>query len=199
MTAPTTLIDLAQLLGSLPEGDAPAAWWVSTHEEVLNAYVEYQSNQRRWNDLYMEMLAEGGLPKTTTYTTASLTTLAGLNPPPNRATPPRWFRKTPEGLLVPRRRTRAEKTGAVVELWDGLVDIPTPVLPGMPPGLVTPTAVYPVALRARGVPPHAVCAFVGVEPDRADPPFVVSEHWSQMKLSTFHQLRERQNAAKAVR
>lgn len=199
MTAPTTLIDLAQLLGALPEGDAPAAWWVSTHDEVLSAYADYQANKRRWNELYLELLAEGDLPRTTTYVTASVNTLAGLTPPPERKTTPRWFRTTPAGLLVPRRRTRAEKTGPVVELWDGLEDIPTPVLPGMPNGLVTPTAVYPVALRARGVPPHAVCAFVGVDPEQADPPFEVSSHWSAMKLSTFHALRERQDAAKALR
>lgn len=198
MTAPTTLIDLAQLLGALPEGDTPAAWWVSTHEEVLEAYVEYQGNQRRWNELYLQLLAAGDLPRSTTYVTASKTTLAGLNPPKDRKTAPRWFRKTPEGLLVPRRRTRAEKTGEVVECWDGLVDIPTPVLPGMPPAVVTPTGTYAVAYRANKVPPVAVCAFVGIEPER-DPSFEVDSHWSAMKLSTFHALRERQNAAKALR
>jgi hypothetical protein len=108
-----------------------------------------------------------------------------------------------DGYWVPRKRTKAEKLSKASALFGKLNYVPTAVdyLPGMPSSLWTHDKVYPVHVRRNTVAnaQAAVLAFVGADPDTAEPVFEVSEHWTRMKLSTFHLLREHQEARKARR
>lgn len=196
----TSLFDLADQIGDLPSGDTPVAWWISAHPDVLEAYDNYHEQRRTWNDLYAELLAVAHLPTGTSFVAADAQ-LQGLVPPKDKTKPSRWFRRTSAGLLIPRKRTRDEKVSVANTLWDRLLDIPVPHLPGMPPALVTAQGTYPVAFRhnVRLGRQATVCAYVGVDPKSADPAFDVGGQWSRMKMSTYHMLQERQRAREEAR
>lgn len=196
-----TIRSLQVMLGDMPPGDDPAAWWSSTHPEVIAAYERYRADAKAWADGMATLLEISGLPPNSRYRSLGADTLTGVLAPPNMGTPPRWWRKDTENVLIPRKRTRAEKASQVNRLFSNLRAIPRAVdyLPGLPDTLWTWNRAYPVHVRRSVVhsPDAAVCAFVGHNPDEADPPFVPDERWTRMKISTFHLLRERQ-AARAV-
>lgn len=188
-----TLRDLHLQIGQLPDGDTPAAWWISTHPKILKGYEEYLTDAKAWNKAYQELLDKGGLPPETLYVAAAKKGLEGLVAPRGMGTPPRWWRKDKNGRLVPRRRTKAEKSSVVNGLWNTCLEIPRAIdyMVGISDTVWTLNAGYPVMIRR---PRKAVLAMVGTDPGKADPPFEVSEHWSRMKISTWHMLRERQAA-----
>lgn len=189
--------DLAELLGPMPPGDVPAAWFISTDDEVLAAWDKYKEDSRAWFAGWDELLAISGLPKTTRAQIEE-GLLVGLVPPPGAKRPGRWWRYTPTGLLVPRRRTRAEKASEVNALWARLEEIPEAInyLPGMPKVLFSGEKTYvPVARK----PAAVVLVFLGYDPDKAAAPFVPTEAWYRLKISTYLTLVERQQAAENVR
>lgn len=192
-----TLKDLHLQIGQLPDGDVPAAWYVSMHPDVLKAYETYTQAVKKWNTDYAELLAKGSLPPDTKYVTAAKKGLIGLVAPKGMKTPPRWWRKDKTGWLVPRRRTRAEKASEVNRLFNECLEVPvaTDYMVGIPDTVWTSFGAFPVAIRR---PRKAVLAILGVNPAQADPPFEVSQHWSKMKISTWHLLRERQFAAQGA-
>jgi hypothetical protein len=186
-----TLAGMAQIIGKLPPGDIPAAWFMSMHYDVLNAYKRYEKDAAWWRDKYAALMGIGGMPYKLRFSTLGGDSLHGLIPPEDMKEPPRWWRIDKEGLLIPRKRTRAERDSEVNKIWDALHDIPRAVnyLPGIPKVLCTDNVIYPVHIRK---PAQAVLAFVAYNPDKADPAFVVDGQWTKLKLSTFHLLRERQ-------
>jgi hypothetical protein len=186
-----TLAGMAQTIGKLPPGDIPAAWWMSMNHNVLAAYKRYQEDAAWWRNQYALLMGIGGLPYKLRFSTLGGDQLNGLIPPEDMTDPPRWWRIDKEGLLIPRKRTRAERDGEVNKVWDSLQDIPRAVnyLPGIPKVLCTDNVTYPVHIRK---PAEAVLAFVAYDPKKADPLFEVDGQWTQLKLSTFHLLRERQ-------
>ena len=64
------------------------------------------------------MLRIGGLPKDCQFLTeGSRGHLLGIVAPRTLDTPPRWFKRESHHILVPRKRTTAERTSTVRELF----------------------------------------------------------------------------------
>lgn len=191
---------MAAVIGELPPGDSPGAWWSSTYPQVTTAYDEFVAAKRTWNDRYAHFLKQSGLPPNTQFVTeAGVHRLMGVVAPPGfTESTQRWLRYHKNGThLLPRKRTLAEKNGPVARLWEELEYPPHALefVPGMPAAIVTAEGTFPVTLRK---PAQAVLAFLGLPPERATEPFLVNEYWSRMKVSTFQLLRERQAAAAQV-
>lgn len=188
----TNLHDLAEILGPMPPGDAPVAWWVSVHPDVLAGWEKYLADRQEWQAAWSELLTVTGLPSgTRTKIVAAWTdTVIGLIPPPG-VTVPAGMRRNAQGHLVPRKRSRAERHSRVSQLFDLLSPVPTAVhyLPGIPSALYTDEKVYSVVVRK---PAQAVLAFLGHDPDQVKASqWQVGPQWERLKVSTFHMLRER--------
>ena len=183
--------DIAEVIGVLPAGDVPAAWFCSLNPEVLSAYAQYQSASAIWRARMDELTMLSEFPTTLKLSTLGGDSLLGLIPWEGMTTPPRWWRLDKEGLLVPRRRTRAEKASQVNTLWEQLRTIPRAVdfLPGLPNTLFIGNQAYAVHIRK---PAQAVLVFLAADPDVAYPPFEVGPQWSRLKMSTWWALKERQ-------
>lgn len=196
---PDNLPELARLLGTLPPGDTPAAWWYADDPAVLGAYEEWEKDHAAWREK-LEALCRTQLQLSAPELRIGGyggDYLLGIYAPRTR-TVPRWWRATPEGYLVPRKRTRAEKKSGASLGFAELRKIPRAVdyLPGLPDTLWTPTQAYPVQVRRPG---EAVLAFVGLDPSQASPAFDPSPAlWHRLKLSSYHLLRERQEASQTA-
>jgi hypothetical protein len=196
MTASLTwdINDLARVIGEVPAGDAPAAWWLSLHPDVQKAYEAYRVQRQAWGDRLTELCQAHGLPPRPMMAGIDGGQLIGIIPDPGMK-PPQWWRVTKDNLLVPRKRTKAEKEGEVLRRWLDLNRVPTPVeyLPGMPNTVWgADQRAYSVHIRRSPRQGSAVLAFVGSDPDTAKPRFEPDGHWHRMKLSTFYELRELQ-------
>ena len=187
-----SLHNLAVTLGNMPPGDIPACWFVSLDDQVLKDWDRYSDDYRTWRQLWDQLLEVAGLPADTKRVSVLHNTLKGLLPPAG-VKPPSGWRKTSEGYFVPRKRSRAEKASRANEVFAQLTHIPRAVdyMTGMPDAVWANGTAYPVQIRK---PAKAVCAFLGVDPDAADVPFVVDGRWSRLKISTYLMLRERQQA-----
>lgn len=189
----STVDSLSKTLGTMPEGDVPAAWYSSIHPNVLKGWDKYRAERFSWQDRYHELLAEINLSQGTQFMTSAKSHFIGIVPPKGVKKIPRWMRLDKNGYWVPRKRTKAEKESRISTLFAQLEHIPQAeeFVPGMPNTLWTSFGAYPVTFRKPG---PSVLAFVGTNPDDADPPFEVGPQWSRMKLSTYHLLREYQEA-----
>lgn len=189
---------MARTIGKLPPGDLPASWFMSLHYDVIEAYKRFDKDAAAWRGRMAELAGIGGLPYKLRFATLGGDHLLGLIPPEEMTEAPRWWRIDKDRLLIPRKRTRAERNGEVNKLWAKVVDIPRAVdyLPGIPNTLWAPPEYEGQPERAFAVhvrkPADAVLAFLAFDPDKASQPFAVDAQWTRMKLSTFHLLRERQ-------
>lgn len=179
---------LRAIIGQLPSGDIPAAWYSSTDPDVREGYDEFISANRDWNAVYKTMLTEAGLNESIRFVTHANHYLAGLVPRVGTQTP-RLMRVDKNGLLVPRKRTRAEKESRVNELWEECFEMPDAekFIPGIPHTIWQDNRILPVKFRK---PAIAVLAFMTIAPEEATQPFEVSPQWSRMKISTYHLLKE---------
>lgn len=186
--------ELKLIIGEIPEGDIPAAWYFSTEDGVVGGYDAYIGANRNWNSAYKTLLEHAGLPATTRFMTKAGKYLEGLVPDGEKL--PKGFRKDKGGLWVPRKRTTAEKESRLLELWDICYAIPQPeaFIPGIPTAVYQDNRIVRVHFRK---PAMAVLAFMAVDPDRATEPFEPGPAWSRLKMSTYHALREEQKAAAA--
>lgn len=191
LTLPDNLPELYALIGSMPRGDTPAAWWACNAPEALEAWDRYTEDSRAWYATWNRLLKNAKLPENTRIRTYGSDTLTGLLPPPGAGRIPRGWRKTPHGYLVPRRRTREEKASEANTLFDRVRVIPRAVdyYDDVPTALWTtnPDKAYPVHMRK---PATMVLVFVGHDPEQADPPFELGERWTRMTMSLFHLLLE---------
>lgn len=184
---------LSSVLGRLPEMTTPpAAWYFSMDEVVLAGYEKYRVDYQGWRDRLTELIELSGLKPETTAYRASVGHLVSLVPQAPLDEVPRFWRRTKDGDLVPRKRTRGEKTSEVAQRFDKLHDIPRAVdyLIGMPTDLWTDEKIYPVHVRKPG---QAVLVFLGHDPDQGSHRFAVGPQWSRLKLSMFYSLREYQS------
>jgi len=201
MTLPVTdtIKDLAEIIGPLPPGDMPAAWWYSTSPEVLRDYARFEVDHQTWRTRMTHLYAISGLKSPSDALDAIRISsqgndyVLGLIAPPGLTRPPSGWRYD-HGLLVPRKRTTAERRSPVNRVFAQVRQIPRAAdyLSGLPTALWTHDAAYPVHVRKPGA---AVLAFVGVDPQKARPAFEPGRQWIRCKLSTFWLLRERQEAA----
>jgi hypothetical protein len=203
MRVTENIVELADVIGELPAGDTPAAWYASTEPEVLKAYQDFKDDHAAWRTRMATLVEVSGLPPSDPPETLIVTGLGseyliGLKPTQSLTRTPRWWRVDHQGNLVPRRRTMAEKNSAVNLAFQAARRIPRAVdyMDGLPNALWAFNVAYPVHIRK---PARAVLVFLGYDPDRADPPFEVGEMWTRMKMSTFHMLLERQNARNQVK
>jgi len=199
-----SLPELAEMIGPLPPGDTPAAWWMSTDAEVLAGYERFEADHKAWRSRIDKLWAISGFPRrprgsqspAQRIRVSSLgdAYLVGFVPPANLGDPPRFWRLNKQNILVPRRYTLMEKNSEVNKLFQRCRQIPNAVayVPGMPDTLWTYERAYPVHIRRPGA---GVLAFVGYPPEGADPAFEPGPEWSRLKLSTWHLLRERQAAS----
>lgn len=180
---------LRAIIGQLPSGDIPAAWYSSTDPDVRAGYDEFIAANRDWNAIYKTMLTEAGLSHTTKFVTHANHYLAGLVPKFANGEVPRLMRIDKNGRMVPRKRTVAEKESRVNELWDECFEMPDAekFIPGIPHTIWQHNRILPVKFRK---PAIAVLAFMAITPEEATEPFEVSPQWSRMKLSTYHLLKE---------
>jgi len=203
MTLPVTdsLKQLAEILGPLPPGDTPAAWWYSCDPQVLRDYARFEIDHKTWRTRMAHLYAISGFKSPSDPLSAIRISsqgadyVLGLLPPPGVHQAPTGWRFE-HGVLVPRKRTLAERGSPVNRAFARVRTIPRAAdyLTGLPTTLWTPDAAYPVDVRKPG---QAVLAFVGIDPDRSWPEFAPSPQWGRLKLSTYWLLRERQAAAPA--
>lgn len=203
MSLPLTDIhELSAILGNLPPGDVPAAWWITLDEEALAAYDRFTRDHAAWRNRMDKLYRISGLPRRgrgqarmerIRISGLGDAYLVGLIPPSTMTVVPRFWRLNKQGVLVPRRYTVMEKNSEVNTLFAKCREIPAAVnyMPGMPRTLWFDHAAYPVHIRRPGL---AVLAFIGHPPEGASPEFEPDARWERMKLSTFHLLRERQKA-----
>jgi hypothetical protein len=196
------LTELAELIGELPGGDTPAAWFCSLEPEVLKAYQDFKDDHAAWRSRMQALAEVSGLtpsdpPESLVVTGLGNDFLIGLKPPHSLTRTPRWWRVDHQGNLVPRKRTKAERNSPVNQAFQAARRIPRAVdyFDDLPNAAWTTKAAYPVHVRK---PARAVLVFLAVDPADTDPPFEPGPHWIRMKLSTFHQLRERSAAAKEI-
>jgi hypothetical protein len=200
MTTPSMTWDIptmAAIIGELPPGDHPKAWWSSLDEGVVAAYYEYEQALRTWKDGFTELCELSKIDAKTIRFAHTGSKLLGLLPPKG-ASPPTWWRLDKNGYWIPRKRSQSEKNSQIAQRWHALNTIPMPIdfLPGLPSAIWLDGKPYPVQASK---PAKAVLVFTGKDPDDADPPFCPDNRWTRMKLSTFHLLRERQNGKHVVR
>jgi hypothetical protein len=197
---------LAETVGTLPpmgeRSAAPAAWYISVHPDVLGSYAHFQRDHQAWRDRLVELCEISGFdPKTTKVNATSEGALNGLVVYPRPDGAPSWWRETKQGYLVPRQRTKAEKASDVFTRFKKLHTIPRAIdyVPGLShsvwlDGPEMSSTVYPVHLR-KPRDGTAVLAFLAANPDMAREPFLVGPQWARMKLSMYHAIKERQEAA----
>ena len=162
---------------------------------MLDRYDDFLVDRHAWDQAMAQLLALSQFPPTIRYSTLGNDYLVGFYPPEGMTTP-RWWR-IDQGLLVPRKRTRAEKASEVNKLWSKLKTIPEAVnyVPGLPNTLWVGDKAYAPVVRK---PAQAVLVFLGMDPAKATQPFVMGAEWTPLKVSTFNLLRERQHAAEQV-
>jgi hypothetical protein len=197
------LTELAELIGDLPQGDTPAAWFCSVEPEVLKAYQDFKDDHAAWVTRMKALYEVSGLTPSDPSDHPVVTELGseyliGLKPPQRLSRTPRWWRVDHQGNLVPRKRSKAEKNSPVNQAFQAARRIPRAVdyFDDLPNAAWTTKAAYPVHVRK---PARAVLVFLAVDPADTDPPFEPGPHWIRMKMSTFHQLRERQSARDQVK
>ena len=192
------LYSLAEVIGTVPPGDTPAAWYASTDAEVIKGWLRFREDAQHWQDRLAELCALSG------WDSKGLRTarrgehrLEGLYVDLKGEPVPRWWREAKGHYLVPRARTKAEKTSEVAHRFQALRNIPEAVdyLPDMPHSMWHEGRVYTPIVRRTA---QAVLVFFFGDPDTATQPFEVGPQWARMKMSTFHLLRERQAAAQEV-
>ena len=187
-----SLKGLSDIVGPVPMGDIPTAWYASVSPSVLQGYDEYQRVNQQWQDTMARLLRVSSLDPATGYVSLTGQYLEGLQVP--AGTTQRWWRTTPQGLFVPRKRTTEEKTSEVNQLWEQLRVIPQPAnyLPGISPLLWLESAMVHVPVVRK--PGKAVLVLLFQDPDKAVVPFEAGSEWATLKPSTYLLLRERQSA-----
>ena len=181
-TTAGTVVNLPDVTVSASRGSPLALMDMSTtvitHDEV--------------QDTMARLLRVSSLDPATGYVSLTGQYLEGLQVP--AGTTQRWWRTTPQGLFVPRKRTTEEKTSEVNQLWEQLRVIPQPAnyLPGISPLLWLESAMVHVPVVRK--PGKAVLVLLFQDPDKAVVPFEAGSEWATLKPSTYLLLRERQSA-----
>lgn len=191
---------LAPLVSPLNIDTAPAAWWVTVDSAHLEEYAAFRSDLDTWMKEAGQLARDaGGDPE---YVQASRgfgdRRLAGFGTVRGQDTAAGWRIDSKSHLIVPSRRTKADRESDAAKRFAALSAVPTPsrYVTGISHGLFLPGMWYGVAIARRGT---VLLAFCNGDPDRADPgdrrDFTVDDTWSRIPLSTFHQLREREEDA----
>lgn len=193
-------LDLQSVVGPIPAGDVPAAWWVTTDQAQLAAYDQYRRNYADYFDNRLKpLMDELGVDTARTWTSPRGTSLKGFSVPLGMGWPSHPdYRPVPDGwridkqnnLLVPIRRTKADRESAANQTMKDLHIVPSAerVMSGLPSELHLPRCLYWPHYR-RGT--ASVIAFVGGDPDRATSPYEVDESiWTRHTISEWRELQE---------
>jgi hypothetical protein len=202
LLADGSIKELAELVGDLPTGDVPAAWYLSIDPKVIQGYQKFLTEHKAWRDRLTELMETSGLSvDRIRYGGWGGGCLVGVYAD---VEPPLGWRKEKKGFLVPRKRTKAEKASEVSKRFKAVQKIPAAIdyVPGMSNSLTVDAGqgdgtshVYWPQIRR---PSNAVLAFWGANPDDTKYAFETDGSWERMKMSVYHVLRERQSAGEAA-
>jgi hypothetical protein len=194
-----THAELTKLIGDkLPGGGVPAAWWISTDDEVIRLFDQWKKSDRAHRERVHELATELGC--TEWMQSGRGGTVRGFIPPREMTlysghpecipVPDHWRIDSKSGYLMPSRKTKADRESDANEKFAAIKRAPQLETPGMPADLWLPGMVYGVQIR-RG--DACVMAFCGGDPDRVESrnDFAVDEGlWTRLPLSAFHLMRE---------
>lgn len=198
--------DLRSLIGDkVPNGDIPAAWWISTDPEQLAAYDKWVADYDARREQIKKLTDSLGLEITDAYSWSGggVSELVGfLAPtfmghwntelPEYRPIPEGWRIDKKKNYLVPLRKTKADRESQANKDFAAVRRLPnvSSYLKGMPKELWLPGHIYSTGFR-RGE--HCVIGYIFGDPDRAEKTdrFVVDTSiWKRQKLSALIALRE---------
>ncbi|MCV7083287.1 hypothetical protein H7H37_21145 [Mycolicibacterium insubricum] len=205
------------MAGSIPaKGAVPAVWWITTDADQCGAYDRWKADYQTYTEK-VERLAESiGLTVDAAIMWESFdgtSTLCGFRPPngmgvgwsghPNyRPVPDGWRIDSRKDLLVPSRKTKADRESQANKDFAAAGSIPDAhaYLTGLPTSIHLDDrflggTIYPVHYR-RGA--ECVWAYCGGDPDRQPDrsmnDTVDESIWQRMKLSVLVALMEEPGA-----
>ncbi|GAB18322.1 hypothetical protein GOEFS_051_00170 [Gordonia effusa NBRC 100432] len=198
--------EIANAIGTIPGGGAPAAWWYSDDADNIAGYKRHEIARNEWFARF-QTFAETHQGKSDEAPTWSSwdgsITLKGLVTKDGHAIPEGWRFDHKTSLMVPSRKTKADRESNVSKEFAALRRVPAPrdYMTGMPASLWGDHTISPVeiSMLTGGT---VVIAFCGSDPDRVNPGrrryFPVDESkWHRLPLSTFHRLRDGQRSSAA--
>lgn len=205
--------ELKQLIGdTVPaKGAIPAAWWITTSTEQLDAYDRWREDYAAHTEKIAALAQSLGLELTDAYVSSfhKSSTISGFRVPTfmehwNREHP--QYRPVPDGWridkksdrLVPSRRTKADRESQANKDFAAIKAVPNvrAYMTGLPTEIHLDDrdfggTMYPVNYR-RGA--HCVWAYSGGDPDRQAERDMNSDVdtsiWHRQKLSALIALRE---------
>ncbi|WP_336792985.1 hypothetical protein [Gordonia malaquae] len=195
-------LDLQSVVGPIPAGDVPAAWWITTAPVEIAAYDLYRLKYADYFDNRLKpLMDELGVDTARTWRSPRGTSLKGFSVPRGMGTWPSHpdYRPVPDGwridkqnnLLVPIRRTKADRDSAANRIMKDLHAVPSAerVMSGLARELHLPGHLYwPHYLRGTA----SIIAYVGGDPDRADVPYEVDESiWTRRTVAEWRELQEK--------
>ncbi|MCF3939942.1 hypothetical protein [Gordonia tangerina] len=194
-----THAELTKLIGDkLPGGGVPAAWWISTDDEVIRLFDEWSDAEFKHQKKVADLGDELGCERW--FTSGMGGALRGFDPPRGmgkwknhpdyKPVPEGWRIDSKSGYLVPSRKTKADRESDANKRFDELRASPQLSTPGMPSEMWLPGHIYGTNIR-RGE--ACLMAFSGGDPDRLEGrrEFVVDANlWTRLPLSAFHLMRE---------
>ncbi|AVO24905.1 hypothetical protein SEA_DOESNTMATTER_53 [Mycobacterium phage DoesntMatter] len=213
-----TAVDLdtaRQLIGDgVPStGALPAAWWISTDPEIIEAYdrwqLDYEAHRERIDVFVREMFGGTGAEDAMMWSHGTRSVISGFTPPrpmtywsghPDYRPPPTgWRVDSKSHLLVPSRKTKADRESDANKVFSELKQVPNlgTYMFGLSPELFLDDrgwggTVYYTRYR-RG--DNCVWAYSGGDPDRQLTDDrrefkVAATVWTRMPLSTLATLME---------
>ncbi|KXO90910.1 Uncharacterised protein (plasmid) [Tsukamurella tyrosinosolvens] len=183
---------LAKLLAPVPAG-TPAAWWITTDPIHLDEAQVFEAAHAQWVRDITVLAEEAGSSFEEVYTQSSLgvTRVAGFAPAGDGAPAPGWRLSVKLGLLVPSRRTAADRATGSSERFAALEREPRlgSYVTGIDSGMRAAGNYYGTQFYLRD---GAIMAFLATAPEAADTirSFHVAESWQRTALSVFHRLHE---------
>lgn len=199
--------ELHELIGRVPSGGIPAAWWITTDAGQLAAYEQYQQDfdERR---VKVEALANAlGLTadKAMMSSWGNRSELTGFaaphgmliwdSHPDHIPTPEGWRIDRKKDYLVPKRKSKADRESQANKDFAAIRTIPIvgAYLTGLPSEIWLPGAIYTIQYR-RG--DACIMAFSGADPDRSEDKLTIDTNiWHRQKLSALIAMRENATAS----
>lgn len=188
---------LAPLVDPIPSGN-PAAWWVTDDPQHLAQVEAFVEAETAWDAAAEELAAEAGSDSTGIRVTSArgYEHLVGFQPVPGSEPRVGWRVDSDTGLLVPSKRTKADRESGSEERFQALSQVPVlgGYLTGIDRGFIAGNKFWPTQFYVRDT---VIAAFVAADPEectRGDG-FQVDATWTRIPMSTFHLLRERKSAA----
>ncbi|SIJ54574.1 hypothetical protein [Mycobacteroides abscessus] len=206
-----SLKKLKTLVGQMPSGSVPAAWWITTDPAQLKAYDQWRSDYTDARKKAVRLAKSLGLSADHIYATSwfKTTEVTGFLPtremqlwpghPDHRPTPEGWRVDSKMNRLVPKRKTKADRESKANKDFAAIRKVPCvhAYLTGLPSEIYLDDrdfggTSYRTQYR-RG--DQCVFAVSGADPDRSPRTNEIDTSiWHRQKLSALIALREEATA-----